>query len=70
MKAKGNTEWKQWEEAEKDDIALIMSRTELTGRRKIRTISIYPYWIIKSRNGQKKWLYLRRSWRAHRLFWN
>lgn len=27
---------------------------ELIGKRKTHTISIYPYWIIKSRSGQKK----------------
>ena len=35
--------------------------TGLTGRRKTRTISIYPYWIIRSRSGQRKWLFLRRN---------
>ena len=42
----------------------------LTGRRKTRTIHIYPYWIIRSRSGQRKWLFLRRNWKAHRLFLN
>lgn len=53
---KGNTEWKQWADAEKDDIALIMlcASMGLTGRRKTRTISIYPYWIIRSRREQRK----------------
>lgn len=31
---KGNTEWKQWAEAEKDDIALIMSRYGIDWKKK------------------------------------
>lgn len=34
MKGKGNTEWKQWAEAEKDDIALIMSRYGIDWKKK------------------------------------
>lgn len=33
----------------------------LNGRRKICIISIYLYWIIRSRSGRRKWMLLRRN---------
>lgn len=33
---KGNTEWKQWAEAEKDDLALIMSRYGIDWKKKLK----------------------------------
>ena len=35
-------------------LPLLCAGMGLTGRRKTRTISIYPYWIIKSRSEQRK----------------
>ena len=65
---KGNTEWKQWAEAEKEDIALIMSRYGIDWKKKNthnKHLSVLDY---KKQERQKKWLHLRRSWRVHRLF--
>lgn len=39
---------------------LLCVDTGLIGRRKTRTICIYPYWIIRSRSERRKWLHLRR----------
>ena len=49
---------------------LLCVDTGLIGRRKTRTICIYPYWIIRSRSERRKWLHLRRNWRVHRLLLN
>ena len=68
--SKGKTEWKQWDAAEKEGNALIMSRYGIDWKRRIYTISIYPYCIIKSRSVQRKMWRLRRSWMVHRLFLN
>ena len=35
-------------------LPLLCAGMGLTGRRKTRTISIYPYWIIRSRSEQRK----------------
>lgn len=43
---KGNTEWKQWAEAEKDDIALIMRRDGIDWKKKNthnRHLSVLDY---------------------------
>ena len=67
---KGNTEWKQWAEAEKDDIALIMRQYGIDWKKKNthnQHLSVLDY---KKQERVKEVLLLRRKWRAHRLFLN
>lgn len=52
---RGDTEWSQWVLSEKEQLAAVMERYELSGSRKAHTISICPFLITKSRNGKKKY---------------
>lgn len=51
---RGATEWAQWVQSEKEQLAAVMERYDISGSRKAPTKSISPFWTTKSRNGKKR----------------
>ena len=51
---RGATEWAQWVQSEKEQLAAVMERYDISGSRKAPTKSISPFWTTKSRKGKKR----------------
>ena len=55
--SRGDTEWSQWVQSEKEQLAAVMERYGIEWDTKVHTKNIFLFWIIKNRKEKKKLLF-------------
>ena len=71
---RGATEWAQWVQSEKEQLAAVMEGMTFSGSRKAPAKSISPFWTTRNRSEKKRllrwtapWPKSRTSWKLYRI---
>lgn len=66
---RGATEWAQWVQSEKEQLAAVMERYDISGSRKAPTKSTSLFWTTRSRSVRKRLLHWTPHWPKSRTSW-